>query len=190
VRAAQGRVVLMSLKAAGEALSHPPFCRALLAQPGGEAALRTLLSLAVDPTSSGGLGNLNALQDAWLSGWSAWRAAFGPPGAQAAGAPAGPPPDAPPDKPGRGGSTAPSRASSEGMRSAGTSTAAAPSLAAFMQAVTGEGTAVSAAVSAPSPAEREAAIVQMMEMGFPREWCEAALRRCGNNVEVSEWVSE
>ena len=28
------------------------------------------------------------------------------------------------------------------------------------------------------------AIQQMMEMGFPQEWCEVALRRCRYNVEL------
>lgn len=53
-----------------------------------------------------------------------------------------------------------------------------------------DGPATSASIlasilSAPSAAEAMQARDQMMEMGFPKEWCEVALRRCRYNVEMA-----
>jgi len=38
---------------------------------------------------------------------------------------------------------------------------------------------------APPPAELNGMIAQMTDMGLPREWCEAALRRCRYNIEMA-----
>jgi hypothetical protein len=44
---------------------------------------------------------------------------------------------------------------------------------------------LAAMMSGPSAAEANHAREQMMEMGFPREWCEFALRKCRYNVELA-----
>lgn len=44
---------------------------------------------------------------------------------------------------------------------------------------------LAAILGGPSQAEANRAKEQMMEMGFPREWCEVALRRCRYNVEMA-----
>ena len=40
-------------------------------------------------------------------------------------------------------------------------------------------------MSTPSAAEAARAREQMMDMGFPKEWCDVALRRCRYNVELA-----
>jgi hypothetical protein len=37
----------------------------------------------------------------------------------------------------------------------------------------------------PDPAAFAAAVAQMQEMGLPKDWCEVALRRCRNNIEMA-----
>ena len=70
-----------------------------------------------------------------------------------------------------------------------TSSAAAAATAAATAATTASETRISTAnlleiFGITRTVDPSGAIQQMMEMGFPQEWCEVALRRCRYNVEL------
>jgi hypothetical protein len=194
----QSAVVLQTFRAVAECLAYPAFSAAFINKPGADEAFRTLLRVAVAKTSVCSLSGVNGLQDWWLESWNKWKESFverpprvnipvvggagggGAGGGDGAGGGAG----------GAKGAGAGAEAAQQAVVGGGSLVSASQAMAsAFMQEFQQVASAVSGGGggggSAEASADQQAAITTMMEMGFPREWCQVALRRCGNNIELA-----
>ncbi|CAM9546483.1 unnamed protein product, partial [Chrysoparadoxa australica] len=194
----EGRILraglaVQSFRAGAALLAQPHSASRILQQDG---LLDKLLQVSVQCSTAGGLSQLDHLEDLWLKSWNKWIAdaarrahvglsepAKAPSSTSAALAPA------------PGGSHSKSKSSASAFGEAGGGDSGGFSRADTTSG-SGSGSARGAAeavayLSATAAAlgagtiilDTSAAVAQMMEMGFPKDWCEAALRRSGNSLE-------
>ena len=129
---------------------------------------RTILDLAVSRVSVGGLAEIEALESRWAALWEVYPLLCNSRESEDS---------VNTDMP----AVPPLRSRSmEAFRAAAEEQAAAA-----REATISSNMLASLLGAPPSAAEANRALEQMMEMEFPREWCEVALRRCRYNVEMA-----
>lgn len=137
---------------------------------------QNILNLAVTRVSVGGLSEIEAIETRWAALWQAYILLAHSKSTQAADS------TQTPDSV----QTDTSIPRSLRMRSESSSTTA-PSGESATPSREGlvSSQILASLLAGPSAAEATRAREQMMEMGFPREWCDVALRRCRYNVELA-----
>eukprot|EP01041_Mallomonas_annulata_P001744 gene1744-3367_t len=187
IEALEVYVLTSTFRSTANLMQHDPLANTFALSP---ERFREILSLSVIETRSGGLGVIEQIEQRWATLWELMSAMRYKELAAK---------DSPSDNDGNGGGSSGGGANTSSsttkrsdpmsvlaMESARVSHAIVTSIASRLDAAASAASMnILASLGSPVGIDPAAARRHMMEMGFPKEWCEVALRRCRYNVEMA-----